>query len=163
MEKHVVLKPESAEYLFDTVLAFYYFHEVGHLLAKDLPFDNSISEEVFCDDFSIDLLLSNCKTDELKWRKRGIALGLTLMNVIGMHTGFYDGLDHPFAYDRILNSLEKKIDKDDDELWGWVTALFALHMTENNIEQPTKEFENFNQAVTVYRNILEEHRLSYKK
>lgn len=156
--EYETLNPESPEYLFETALAFYYLHEVGHIQAKDEHFQHVIDEEIYCDNFAIENLLNNCNDAELKWRKRGIALGLTLMNVIGMHTGFYDGKEHPFAYDRITSVLDKKIEKTDDDLWGWVVALFALHMTENKIKQPTTEFEDFRETVEEYRKILEKHK-----
>lgn len=150
--------PETPEYLFETTLAFYYFHEVGHIEACKKTFNDNISEETFCDDYSIEKLLTNCGRDELKWRKRGIGLGLILMNVIGMHTGFYDGINHPYAYERITDALDKKIARDDDEFWGWIVALFCLHMKENKIKQPAEEFEDFRETVTKYKLLLVAHK-----
>jgi hypothetical protein len=152
------LTPDSPEYLFETALAFYYLHEVGHIYLRNEKFKDLLSEEIFCDDYSIDKLLKNCNSEELKWRKRGVGLGLTLMNVFGMHTGFYDGISHPFAYDRITDALDKKIIRSDDDFWGWVVALFSLHMTENRIKQPTEEFEDFRETVDEYKKILEKHK-----
>lgn len=139
--------------LFIGALSFYVLHEAMHLTLGMVP---SKEEEEECDLNAAAILLGDGPSDK-EARTKGVAVGLTLMNALGMHTGNYDGTTHPFAYDRLISCLSPHCDHDRDNVWDWVVALFALHMTENKIEQPKEEFGNFYDCVVRYREILHAH------
>lgn len=152
-----ILSTDQVDFIFQLyvgAVSFYIMHEVMHLALGQEP---SIEEEKQCD-FNATAFLLNINRNGKETNAKGVAVGLTLINALGMHTGNYDGTTHPFAYDRLLNCLTKHCDHDSDSVWDWIVALFALHMTENRIPQPKEEFDNFYDCVVKYRNILDEHR-----
>lgn len=138
-------------------VAFFLHHELAHIKLADVNFENSIGEEWACDKEAIDLILSEASGLEFTKRALGISVGLLLINGIGTETKFYDGLEHPFSYDRLFRNLENQIDEENDKIWGWVVAILALHMTNANIAQPNTIFENFYLCAKEYRNLLEKY------
>ena len=138
-------------------IAFFLHHELAHIKFANNQFKNPIEEEWACDEEAINVILNDANEAEFNKRAFGISVGLLLINGIGTESKFYDGLEHPFAYDRLVLNLEKKISKENDNIWGWVVAILALHMTNANIPQPNTVFENFYQCAKGYRSLLEEH------
>lgn len=138
-------------------IAFFLHHELAHIKFANNEFNHSIDEEWACDKEAIKVILEGMNEAEFNKRAFGISVGLLLINGIGTETKFYDGSEHPFAYDRLFSNLENNIDENNDKIWGWVLAMLALHMTNANIPQPKIVFENFYECAKEYRNLLEKH------
>ena len=137
-------------------IAFFLHHELAHIKFVNNKFNHSIDEEWACDEEAIKVILEGTTGAEFNKRAFGISVGLLLINGIGTETKFYDGIEHPFTYDRLFLNLEKNIDEN-NKIWGWVVAMLALHMTNANIPQPNTVFENFYECAKEYRNLLEKH------
>jgi len=138
-------------------IAFFLHHELAHIKFVDDKFNHSIEEEWACDQEAINVILKEANEAEFNKRAFGVSVGLLLINGIGTETKFYDGLKHPFTYDRLFVNLENNVDEENDKIWGWVVAILALHMTNANIAQPNTVFDNFYQCAKEYRSLLENH------
>lgn len=150
-DEHAILEITSC------TIAFFIHHELAHINLNDVKFDNPIGEEWACDKRAIDLILSDADEEEFNKRAYGISVGLLLINGIGTETRFYDGIEHPFAYDRLFINLKNHIDKENDKIWGWVVAILSLQMTNVQIPQPNIIFDNFYQCAEKFRDLLEKH------
>ena len=140
--------------VFKYTLLFFISHELFHVVNFN-KFENLIDEENQCDIDAIQLLLKSSEDSNYLNKAKGICYGLMVLNVYGIHTKNYDGKTHPYTYDRLIGNLELFFNKENDNIWGPAVAMFALHMTENNIEQPNEEFENFYDCILKYKEILE--------
>lgn len=138
-------------------VAFFLHHELAHIKFANEIFENSIDEEWACDREAINVILKDANEAEFNKRSFGVSVGLLLINGIGTETKFYDGIKHPFAYDRLFLNLKDNIDEENDKIWGWVVAILALHMTNASIAPPKTVFANFYQCAEEYRNLLEKH------
>ncbi|HEX5150411.1 MAG TPA: phage exclusion protein Lit family protein [Parafilimonas sp.] len=150
-------EPESSAHMAieftQMITAFYLFHELGHIVLKG-QCSEQIDEEKACDKYAIDFMLSNCPSNCFTKRALSISVGFSLLNVIGIHEKYFNGITHPFTYDRLIDNLENYVDKNDDIVWGYVIAILSLHLTNQNIAQPTKEFERFYDCIEEYKNIF---------
>jgi hypothetical protein len=149
-------KNESDDFIqaFKYSLLFFISHELFHSVNNG-KFEEPIVEERQCD-YDATMFLMNALNDkDYLLRAKGVTLGLMLLNVYGIHSNDFDGYKHPFTYDRIINNLSLIFGPENDKIWGFVVALFALHLTEKGIKQPTKEFENFYECMIGYKEILE--------
>ncbi len=147
---------ETSEFVdaFKYSLLFFVSHELFHSVNNG-KFEQPIEEERQCD-FDATLFLMNSFSDnDYLLKAKGVALGLMLLNVYGIHSDDFDGYKHPFTYNRIIDNLSLIFGPENDKIWGFVVALFALHLTERGIKQPTKKFENFYECIIGYKEILE--------
>lgn len=138
-------------------IAFYLHHELAHIRVKDKSFDKPILEEQECDRLAVEWILNKCPANAFDKRVFGIATGLSLMNALGTHTKDFDGRQHPFSYNRLIENLEKNVNPDNDKVWGWVIAILSIHFHENKMPLPQEQFANFYECVKAYKTIMEEH------
>lgn len=140
--------------IFSYTLIYFIAHELFHTIHSD-SFDELILEEKQCDYDATNFIINAQVDKEYIERSKGVALGLMMLNVYGIHSSNYDGKNHPFTYDRLIENLSLCFGKDNDKIWGFVVAMFALHLTNQNFEQPINEHENFFECMLSYKKILE--------
>lgn len=140
-----------------TTIAFFLHHELAHLKFASRGITQAIlDEERACDKEAASIMLEVEDKALQNQDAIGTANGLLLINAIGFSSGFFDGIEHPFAYDRLI-SLEEWIDPENDLVWGWVVSMLALHMTNAGLAQPTQVFETFHDCAKAYVKIIAEH------
>jgi hypothetical protein len=126
-------------------------------------FQELMLEENECDLDALRLILNSIEDADYLLKMKGVCIGLMIINVYGIHTGNYDGKSHPLTYDRLINNLKLFFGQENDKVWGFVVALFALHMTKEglvNEENNQKEFNTFYDCILGYKTILEMHNSS---
>ena len=135
-------------------LLFFISHELFHTL-NSKKFNEILEEENQCD-FDATMFIINALSDiDYIERSKGVALGLMMINVYGIHSENYDGKTHPFTYDRLIDNLSLCFGNENDKIWGIVVAMFALHLSNKRIQQPTNVHDNFYQCMLSYKKILE--------
>jgi hypothetical protein len=140
--------------VFAYTLLYFISHELFHIVHSKES-HTIIEEERNCDFSATNFIINGLSDDYYLERAKGIALGLIVLNVYGIHSSNYDGKTHPFTYDRLIENLSLIFGKENDKIWGFVMALFSLHCTEKGISKPTEEFENFYDAMQGYKKLLE--------
>jgi hypothetical protein len=138
--------------VFKYALMFFISHELFHVKYNGI-YENLIEEEDQCDKSALDLILKTIDSDDMEFKSHGVCLGLMILNVYGVHTNNFDGTSHPYTYDRLIDNLAIHFDSE-NKIWGLAVAIFALHMTEKDIQQPKIEFENFYDCILEYKKIL---------
>jgi len=140
--------------IFKYALIFFLSHELFHVKYYE-TYSDSLHEENNCDIDALKLILNSSGENDYLIKSKGICYGLMILNVYGIHTNYFDGITHPFTYDRLIKNIELFFGKENDKIWGLVLAMFALHMTEKGISQPTDEFETFHDCIIEYKRIFE--------
>ncbi|PTB92935.1 hypothetical protein C9994_13465 [Marivirga lumbricoides] len=140
--------------IFKYSLLLFLSHELFHVKWNG-KFKDSLTEENNCDIDALRLILNSADDSDYLAKSKGVCLGLMILNIYGIHTSNFDGITHPYTYDRLINNLELFFGKESDKIWGFSVAIFALHMTEKEIKQPKNEFDNFFDCVIAYKEILE--------
>ena len=139
--------------IFKYALLFFLSHELFHVKFNG-NYSTLIDEENKCDIEAIKLILNASEDKYYLYKAKGICVGLMILNIYGVHTNNYDGKSHPYSYDRLINNLKLFFGKENDKIWGLILAIFALHMTQKQIKQPRKEFDNFYDCIIEYKRIL---------
>jgi hypothetical protein len=101
------------------------------------------------------------------WKKHalGAAIGFLLVTARGIHTGRHDGVTHPLDYDRLVRGLRDFVNEDtrqggpEQAVWGFVTAILALHCTARGILPVKEELPTFYAGAKMYRDLLEARRI----
>lgn len=146
--------------IFKYTLLFFLSHELFHVKWYAM-FNELLTEENNCDIDALRLILNSADDNDYLIKSKGVCLGLMILNIYGVHTSNFDGITHPYTYDRLINNLELFFGKESDKIWGLSVAIFALHMTEKQIPQPKNEFDNFFDCVIAYKQILENENASH--
>ena len=147
-DEHVILEITLC------TLAFFLHHELAHIKFSGNSFSSINQEEERCDFEAAKVILEISNNAKKEKRCFGVSTGLLLINSVGFRTKIFDGKDHPFSYDRLINTLIKFVDKD-DKIWSWTVGILSLHLTNYGIKQPKEEFDNFYQCVVKYKALIE--------
>ena len=150
-DEHVILEITLC------TLAFFLHHELAHIKFAGISFKSTIQEEEKCDIEAAKVILETSNKAEKEKRCFGVSTGLLLINSIGFKTKNFDGIEHPFSYDRLINTLVKFVNED-DKIWSWTVGILSLHLTNYGIEQPKEEFDNFYKCVIKHKALIEEYK-----
>ncbi len=113
-------------------------HEIAHIVLKHSardPGDASIDQEREADAWAADWLLvrGDPARPNLQKRALGVAVALLVLVSGGIHSGSFNGVTHPRDFDRLYNALAHRIPKDFDAVWGMVTGILYLHLTNKDL------------------------------
>jgi Peptidase U49 len=138
-------------------VAFFLHHELAHnYLDPGGPEDELVHERA-CDEAAADWLLGvpGLAAQTRAKRAIGTAVGLLLITAYGVWTGRYDGVIHPFGFDRLIDVLETQVRADDSVVWAVVVAVLALHTTRARLPVPRPASDaTFRDVANAYRDIL---------
>jgi len=140
-------EPESEEHVANEfalgAIAFMLHHELSHIRLGHQPPSN-IEDEREADAVALDWVFSKADySNERLIQKKALccAVGLADLCAFGIHTGYFNGVDHPASYDRLVYGLRRVIEDDCHVSWFFVSAILSLHMTNAGYSMPTTVYD----------------------
>lgn len=130
-------------------------HRHGHVGLRAGP--ESIEQERQADFAAAAWILgdrSRMMQAEFHKRSLGIAIGLSLLVALGIHSGAHGGDTHPLDFDRLVHTLSLHVTDPQDAAWAMPMAILKLHMDNMKIEAPRMDYATCRDAVEDYANIL---------
>lgn len=109
--------------------AFMIHHELAHV--RFCHRGASLDLEREADQAAADWVLGRLDNeDDAMFVKRswGMAVALGILVAGSIHTGMYDGMSHPRAYDRLLSTLDRHIRNPNHPAWWFTVAILKLHL-----------------------------------
>ncbi|MDQ1352617.1 MAG: hypothetical protein QG657_2923 [Acidobacteriota bacterium] len=110
-------------------------HELAHIRLKDQTYNgNEIEIERQADYLAAewflgsDIMKDNLDSPIFKKRALGIAVAFICMNMRGIYTQNFNDNIHPPSYDRLIYTLNKYINEDDDLIWSFVVYALLIHI-----------------------------------
>jgi hypothetical protein len=152
-------RKDGINIVFQYALLFFISHELFHIKFANKYSTPSIKEEKECDFKATNLILNSFDDKDYLYRAKGVCIGLMYINMIGVYKKYYDGETHPFTYDRLINNLRNHFGKENDKIWKFIVAMFALHLTNAglvSVEKNISPSKNYQRATLKYKQILEE-------
>lgn len=158
--------PESAEgvayHLVHHVIRFILLHEFSHVayeIKGDTP-DDILVEEANCDKRALAWMqFRNPETEADNRRtKTGSAIALLFVAAVGISTGNYDGVTHPLAYHRPIDTLRTVYGIKQHGVWGLCFAVLVLHCINvgMKVSWDEKGYDEFRDAVQAIKEHIDE-------
>lgn len=142
-------------------LAYMLHHELAHIILRhEKSNDNyvNIEAEKEADIYAANWILdNNLKTDGPVFRKRalGIAVALEMLIAKGIYKKDINHLiDHPRAFDRLINTLSNFITNPNHAVWAVLVSTLSIHLNNAGISLPEKLYETFYDCLDDYLNLL---------
>lgn len=143
---------------------FHLLHEVGHVYLRDETFPTPLDLERACDLKAVEWMMDREFADESARRLAAVGSAAAMLYVAayGIDTGRHDGITHPRTYDRLVETLQTQFGPDEDDVWGYATAILSVHATNRGIElapaaTPDGGFLTFFDCVQAFREAIHAH------
>lgn len=143
--------------------AFALHHELAHIRLghnTDSPF--RIEQENEADSYAADWVLDGLDIDDkkdIRFIKRTllIAMALQVLCSLEIHCGVSASHTHPSGYDRLMNTLSRYLEDDDDHVtWAVLSITMKMHLDAVGILTPNRIYDSFREALNEYADVLSE-------
>lgn len=134
----------------------YLHHELAHIRLNHTG-SSSIEQEKEADYAMAEWILDNnlqLNDDIFIKRSLGIAVAMEALTAYGIYSGDFGGENHPFSYDRLINTISRYISDPHHIVWAFLASTLKLHLDNRNIPTPTIQYSNFKERVNSYADIL---------
>ena len=137
-------------------IAYLIHHELAHINLLHSG-ESSITIEKEADTAATDWLLNHSLDEwDYKFIKRalGIAIAFEVITAHGIYTGNFDGVTHPYHYDRLYNNLNRYIIDPLHIVWALIASTLKLHLDNKKINTPDIIYKDFKECVNSYIDLL---------
>jgi len=137
-------------------IAYLIHHELSHISLHHSG-KSTIASEKEADAEATDWLLNHLLDEwDYKFIKRalGIAVAFEVMTARGIYTGDFDGVTHPYHYDRLYQNLDKYIHDPQNIVWALLASTLKLHLDNKKVVTPEIVYSDFKECVNSYIDLL---------
>lgn len=132
-------------------------HEFNHIRLQHQG-ASELDSERDADHAATDWVLGQLEEQDDAFKKRalGVATALAVLVAKGIHTRAYGGDSHPRSFDRLMYSLDRRIDDPNHQVWFFVAAILKLHLdnASHGAEVPDRAFDSGQECVDAYVDAL---------
>ena len=139
-------------------IAYLIHHELAHVRLQHSG-SSTIDIEKEADAEATDWLLNHSLDEwDYKFIKRalGIAVAFEVLTAKGIYTKTFDGITHPYSYNRLYHSLDKYINDPQHVVWALIASTLKLHLDNQKIDTPKIIYKDFKECVNSYMDLLSE-------